>query len=377
LVSRVLITTGIFPPEIGGPATQIERLAGDLATAGFSIDVLTYGAPVKKARLFNLFVVSKNWPVPLRHFFYGLKAFWLARRADSIYTTDLYSPGFYSMLVAKFWRRKFVVRFAGDSAWETAQNAGLAQDDILQFQDKKYDVFIEKKKEQRTKILKSADAVVAVSNFMKNLAVKIGVPPEKIQVIYNAVDFFPESACWQAPQKPTLVYAGRLTPWKGVEMLIRVVGGLKEKYPDIVFEILGGGPEEESLKSSVKSLKLEKNIEFIGRVNEEESHQIFVRSTIFVLNTNYEGLSHAILNALRVGVPVITTPAGGNPELITDGENGLFVAYNDGKDWERAIDRLLNDKILQQKFSTNGKITAEKFKWEDLIKKTTEIFKKI
>ena len=374
---RILITTGIFPPEVGGPATILERLGSDLVGAGFYVTVLTYGAPEKKARPFKLVSVSRNWFSPLRHLFFAARTFFLARQADIIYTTDLYSPGFYSMIAAKFCHKKFVVRFAGDSAWETALNRGLSNDDILTFQEKTYGSFIEKLKRRRTKILKSADAVVAVSDFIKNLAVKIGVRKEKIHVIYNAVDFLGKLPERQKPDFPILVTACRLTPWKGVEMLIRVMARLKDKYPDIKFEILGEGSQEESLKSLVKSSKLEKNVNFRGRVSQSEILSIFAHSTIFVLNTNYEGLSHTILEAMSVGIPVITTPVGGNPELIKDNENGLLVKYNDEAVWQTAIERLLNEESLQEKFIANSRKVLEKFKWDELLQKTANVFNEL
>lgn len=374
---RILITTGLFPPDIGGPATQIEYLATDLARAGFEIMVLTYGAPEKKARLFKLYCVSKGWPAPFRHLFFALKTLYLSRQADIIYTTDLYSPGFYSMLAAKFWRKKLVVRFAGDSAWEIASNERLIEDDILSFQEKKYSSAIEKLKDRRTKILKSAEAVVAVSNFMKELAIKIGVAPEKIHLIYNAVDFLGQFPGRVKPPRPVLVTACRLTPWKGVAMLVEVVAKLKEKYPEIIFEILGDGSELPRLKRQVDQLSIKQHIRFRGRVSEAETLSVFAHSTIFVLNTNYEGLSHAILEALAVDIPVITTPSGGNPELVQNGENGLLVPYDDQSAWEQAIARLLDDEALQEKFVINGKKTLEKFKWSELLQKTIEVFRNL
>lgn len=371
---RLLITTGIFPPDIGGPATQIEQLASDLAKNGFSVSVLTYGAPEKKARNFKLFSVSRAWPKFLRQLVFGIKTFFLARRNDVIYTTDLYSPGRYSMLAARLWRKKFVVRFAGDSAWEKAFNSGLIKDNILLFQEKRYSEKIEEWKRKRAEILKSADAVVAVSGFMKELAIEIGCEPEKVKIIYNAVDFAGPFPAAQEPARPTLVFSGRLTPWKGVSMLIRVVARLKQKYPDIVFEILGIGSEILNLKALTQEFGIEKNINFHGQVSEQETHQIFSRSTIFVLNTNYEGLSHAILHAMAVGIPVITTPVGGNPELIRDGEDGLLAPYNNEEEWFSAIDKLLQDKDLREKFTGKSKEVLEKFKWSELLEKTVEVF---
>ena len=372
---KILITTGIFPPDIGGPATFIERLASDLSEAGFQITVLTYGSPEKKARPFRLASVSRHWPSGLRQLVYAAKTLYLSRKTDIIYTTDLYVPGYSSMLAAKFWHKKFVVRFAGDSAWETAANRNLTQDDIIAFQEKTYGSFIEKRKKQRTKILKSADAVVAVSDFIRDLAVRIGVPPKKIKVIYNAVDFFGVLPERQMPSSPTLVFSGRLTPWKGVQMLIKIVAKLKEQYDDIIFEVLGGGSELGKLKKLARKIGVGESVKFRGQVSEEETHRIFASSTIFVLNTNYEGLSHAILNAMQVGVPVITTPVGGNPELIKDEENGLLVPYNYERAWEKAIRQLLENEDLREKFIAASKKMTEKFKWSDVVEKTNAIFK--
>ena len=68
---KILVATGIYPPDIGGPATQIEYLASDLAKAGLTVTVLTYGKPQKKPRPFNLVGVSKKWPSVIRQFVFG------------------------------------------------------------------------------------------------------------------------------------------------------------------------------------------------------------------------------------------------------------------------------------------------------------------
>ncbi|MDD5430709.1 MAG: glycosyltransferase family 4 protein [Candidatus Pacebacteria bacterium] len=373
---RILITTGIFPPDIGGPATQIEHLASGLAGAGFGVSVLTYGSPENKKRNYELTGVSRKLG-PLKQVFYGIKTFMLAQKTDAIYTTDLYSPGYFSMLAAKFWKKKFVVRFAGDSAWETALNKGLTQDGILEFQDKKYNSFIEKLKGRRARILKSADTVVAVSNFMKDLAVKIGVDSRRVSVIYNAVDFRDNLPKHENSNAPTLVFVGRLVPWKGVEMLINAVSKLKNKYPDIMLEILGDGPEMKNLQLITDNLKLKNNINFRGRINSRETMEILAKAAVFVLNTNYEGLPHTVLEAMSIGVPVITTPVGGNVEVVQNGINGLLARYNDEGAWIKAISELLNDANLRKKLAENAKKMLEKFKWEELMAKTVEVFKKL
>lgn len=368
--TEVLIATGIYPPDIGGPATMLEALADSLSKLGFGIQTITYADRTEFGQVYR---ISKSQNKLGRYFKYLWYLWVLSRRADVLYVTDTYSVGYFAYLIKKLTGKKYIIRFAGDSAWEMATGAGWIEDYITDFQNIKYDRRIEKLKARRKKILINADKVIAVSYFMSKVAENIGVREKKITVIYNAVDFFSASPKREAPLNPTLVYAGRLVPWKGVGTLIRAIKELKNHRQNILFEILGDGPEEAKLKELVDNLGLSKNIIFRGRVSEEESHKIFARSTIFVLNTNYEGLPHSVLNAMRAGLPVITTPIGGNLEVVEDGVNGLLAPYDKLEDWVIAINKLLADRDLQEKFSKNGLATMEKFKWSNVVEKTSAL----
>lgn len=375
---KILIATGIYPPDLGGPATLLTELPEALKKAGLIVKVITYSdvalsEPEKREGMV--------YRVGRRFFYSKLLYFWrmwrLSRMSDVIYATDTYSVGYFAYLIKKLTGKKYIIRFAGDSAWETAAARGWTNDPIVDFQNKKYGRRIEKMKKRRAKILIGADRVIAVSNFIAGIAKAIGVAQSNIRVIYNAVDFFGELPEKIKPAAPTLVFAGRLMPWKGVGMMLDVVAELKKDRPDIVFEVLGDGPEMGSLKEQARQSDIGQNVKFRGRVSEPASHQIFSRSTIFVLNTNYEGLPHSVLNALAAGLPVITTSIGGNAEVIRNGENGLMVPYNDKKAWLGAVRTLLSDENLRQKFIQNGRKTLEKFKWEKLVEKTVEVIRKL
>jgi len=366
---KILIATGIYPPDVGGPATMLAALAEALKKS-FDIKIITYAGVDNSAD--GIIRVKKSDKF-LKYPIYFCKMLMLAEWADILYITETYSVGYFAYLIKKLTGKKYIVRFAGDSAWEAAVGAGWTGDYITDFQNIKYDKRVEKLKARRKKILASADKVIAVSNFMAGVAKMIGVNEEKIAVIYNAVDFFPAPPKREAPLNPTLVYAGRLVPWKGVAMVIRAVKELKKNRPNILFEILGDGPEEIKLKELAGNLGLAENIIFRGRVSEEESHKIFARSTIFVLNTNYEGLPHSVLNAMRAGLPVITTPIGGNMEIIEGEINGLLASYDKLEDWLVAINKLLDDRILREKFSLNGLETIKRFKWSEVVEKTSAL----
>jgi glycosyltransferase involved in cell wall biosynthesis len=89
---------------------------------------------------------------------------------------------------------------------------------------------------------------------------------------------------------------------------------------------------------------------------------------IFALNTNYEGLSHVLLEAMALGTPVVTTPAGGNIELVVNGETGLLADFNQRAVWLVAIKTLLTDQVLADKIAAQAKIfTAQNFSREQML----------
>jgi len=382
---RILILTGVFLGGIGGPPTLLKALNKDLIKRGYKVSVLTYGQR-KQAKEYSypVKVVSNKWPGFLKKFIYLKKGLWLALRSDIIYNQDLYTAGLTALFIKRFLGKKLVTRFVGDSAWETALNQGETTDDILTFQDKKYSHLIEKRKKIRKKILLCSDKIIVASNFLKGLALKIGLPEEKIKVIYNSVDFLDVDDDLEVDLKKELNISGRviltnarLTPWKGVDMLIEIMPQLIKKYGDIGFIIISEGPERKNLEKLVLDLDIERNVFFVGRISRQLVVAYLKTADIFVLNTNYEGMSHVLLEAMKVGVPIVTTPAGGNPETIKDGQTGLLVDYRNKGQWLKAISRILDDSELAERLISNAKKDLKRFSWDNLVKETVRVFKNL
>jgi len=383
--NRILILTGVFLEGVGGPPTLLKELNKDLIERGYRVTVLTFGKKNEAKKYpYPVKVVSDKWPSFLKSFLYLIKGFWLALKSDIIYNQDLYTAGLTALLIKRFLGKKLVTRFVGDSAWETALNQGETTDDILTFQDKQYSHLIEKRKKIRKKILLNSDKVIVVSNFLKDLAQKIGVAEEKIKVIYNSVDFLDLNDDLKVDLKKELNISGRviltnarLTPWKGVDMLIKIMPRLIEKYGDIKFVIISEGPERKNLEKLVLDLNVEENVFFVGRISRQLVVAYLKMADVFVLNTNYEGMSFVILEAMKVGIPVITTKAGGNLETIKNGQTGLLVDYRDKGQWFKAISRILDDQELANRLVSNAKEDLKRFSWDDLVKETVMIFENL
>lgn len=225
-----------------------------------------------------------------------------------------------------------------------------------------------------------ADKIVAVSEAMsKELNRLYNIPPTKISVIYNPVDFKKiEEASeervdhpWFRDSIPVLIAAGRLSPQKGFSYLIRAVSILKNESL-IRLIILGEGDERKNLQQLIDRLGLQNQVELIGF--QKNPYKYFSRATIFVLSSLYEGFPNALVEAMVLGVPCIATRCPTGPEeIIMDGVNGLLVPTADEKVLAEAIIRLLKDPALRKQLAEGGRKRAEDFRVEKIVKEYEDL----
>jgi glycosyltransferase involved in cell wall biosynthesis len=392
---KLLIATGLYPPDIGGPATMIEALAEALQERGFEIRIVTYADCLEAMTEEDkngiiIYRISRKLSRLLRHIFYFFKMWKLAAKwADIVYVTDTYSVGYFTYLIKKLLQKKYIVRFAGDSAWETSVANGWITDSIIDFQNKKYCGKIEDLKRRRKTVLINADRVIVVSHFLADIARKVGVLPERIRIIYNSIDFLETGENVEKTRqirqsyggdKKLIITACRLTLWKGVAKIIEILPQLKEAVGDVNFLVLGDGPEMENLKKMAVGRGLGEAVHFLGKIDHGEILDYFRAADLFILNSNYEGLSHTLLEVMRAGAPIVTTKVGGNPEVIENEKDGLLIGYNNEAELLEAATRILTDSKLAERLVENARQKLKDFNWETVVAKTAaainEIYKK-
>ena len=384
---KVLIATGIYPPDIGGPTAMVGALADALRANFFAVKVITYASPESVRE--KIADVTKIKRTKIK-FFSFLNYFWhivgLTLWADIIYATDTYSVGYFAYLMKKIFNKKYIIRFAGDSAWEAVVSEGLTNDYIVDFQQKKYNDRIEKLKARRQIILKNADQVIAVSNFLADLLKLIEVELKKITMIYNSVDFFSEAVDQQklaviknkyGSEAKIMVTVCRLTPWKGVDGIIKTLPKLIEKVGPVNFLVLGDGDEINNLKKIVAETKTEDRVHFLGRINHDDTLTYMAAADLFILNSNYEGLSHVLLEAIKMGVPVAASDVGGNPEVIDNNKNGLLFNYNNEEEILTAASKVLIDENYAKQLVVAANDKLKIFNWPENIKATINLINKL
>jgi glycosyltransferase involved in cell wall biosynthesis len=278
-------------------------------------------------------------------------------------------------------RKPFLVRLGGDYAWEQGQQRfGLGETlDEYTKSPKTAPFLVRVLAFVQSFIVKRASLVIAPSEYLKGIIATWGVDPSKIRVIYSAL--FPlEVNVPKAVIREQLEYkgtvittVGRLVPWKGFSELIDVVAQLKDEIPDISLVIIGDGPLDAELKNKVAQLQLEDRIRLVGRLGKDALGAAVKGSDLFVLNTSYEGLSHQLLEVMDLGVPIVTTNVGGNPELITDGISGVLVEVGDSEGLASAIKQVAANESTQIRLTQNARIRIQDFSQDAVVAKLAEL----
>jgi L-malate glycosyltransferase len=221
---------------------------------------------------------------------------------------------------------------------------------------------------------KLPNKIIAVSEDTKRKLIKtLRVSKKKIIVIPNGINHNEIQSIKPSKEKSDIIYAGRLLSHKNINVLIQAVKELTKSNPQIKCIIVGDGPERESLEKLTKQLKLEKNISFKGFIEKlEDVYALIKSSKIFVLPSTREGFGIILIDANACGIPVITTNHKDNAskDLIKEGKNG-FICKLDEEEIKKKIKKGLKGYKKMKKGCISS---AEKFNWDNLIKKFEEVY---
>lgn len=185
----------------------------------------------------------------------------------------------------------------------------------------------------------------------------------KSHIIPNPIEVKTEKG---TPQKGRIITAGRLGPQKRHTMLINAVTQLSKKFPEIKADIYGDGELKNSLQELIDSNNVTESIVLKGNVS--DLHTQIADADIFVMTSDFEGLSNALLEAMMLGLPCISTNYPGADEVINDGVNGLLVPMGNEEELAKAIKRILTDNELREKLSMEALKTSENYKKEVVLK---------
>ena len=381
---RIVIATGIFPPDIGGPATYSKLLAEELSKRGHEVVVVTYGSTVSREKdkiqdtKYKIQIISQGYLKGLKHIAYCWQVFKVGKHADVIYAQDAVSAGLPAALAAILLRKKFFIKIVGDHAWEQGMQRFGVTDLLDEFLTKKYGFAVTVLHRVQAFVASRAKRIIVPSEYLKSVVMRWGIPTVKITVIPNAISVTRTVVSKKEARRQLgldqnnsiLISVGRLVPWKGFSMLVELMSRLQVKIPHVKLIIAGDGPERKNIESEIAKHALKDIVVLTDSLPKEELGVYLAASDIFCLNTAYEGFSHQLIEAMAAGIPIIATNAGGNNEILRDGENALVATYNDLVDWEEKIFQLYQDHELSNRLSYNSKSLVEQYSIERMMEKT-------
>jgi glycosyltransferase involved in cell wall biosynthesis len=355
---KILITTPMMPPTIGGPATYVALLQKELPLRDVDIEVVSFDT-------------LAHLPKGLKHLVFFFKVFKVAKKVDVVYAQDPLSTGLPTCLASWFRRKPFLLKVVGDYAWEQGVNRFGVTDSLDAFASKRtHSLPVAIFKYLERGVARSARQIIVPSQYLKKIVETWGVSREKITVILNAFDI-PNIETEELSRSGTTIFsAGRLVSWKGFDILIRAIPFLPD---EVTVSIAGEGPDKKRLLNIVDEMGLQDRVNFLGRLEHKVLLQKLAEARLFVLASSYEGLSHQLLEALALGTPVVATNIGGNPEVITHRRDGLLVSYGDEKLLAEAIREMLTNDEFVQLCVENGQKKIELFSTDIMIESLVKV----
>lgn len=353
---RILITTPVYPPEIGGPATFVESFSSYLAGEGHEVTVLTFAdAPPVAPEGVRLVAVARS-ALALRYLRFFREVLRLSRSSDLVYVCE--HPRAFSVLAAKLRGRKVAVRMIVDTSWEIAYRFGWTTDDPTAYRRNRRGLRKRVLRASQSWSLERADLVVAVADHLARLAIDQGVPAERIFVSYNLPPSRQDSTIHQRniSDCTRLLVVSRLVGWKGIPAVLEV---LERLGPDFNLTILGDGPDRELIEARIDSLDLRDRVDLRGAVDHGAVRKEMLSNDLLILNSDYEGLSHVLLEAMDSGLPIVATDIPGNRELLQDQRDAALVKPQNDEQLATAIRRLAQDPEERQRLAEGARQRLE------------------
>lgn len=368
---KTLLITIDFPPQLGGVANYLSNFSNNIQ----SDKIIILANQHTQAQSFDS---QQNYKIIRRNLYYKnfwpkwFKIFFIARKIikqekiEQIIISHVLPIGYLALLLSK----PFFTILHG------------------------YDILLAKKtiwhKFWLKLILKKSQHIIVNSNFTKKQVIKQGIGEQKITILYPCPHITPkllnttekDLICQELNlnNKIVLLSVGRMVKRKGFDMVIKALPEIIQKYPNLIYIIIGQGPDKDRLDQLAIDLKVRANLIFITDITDQQIACYYDRADIFIMpsrlenKTDVEGFGIVYLEANSFGKPVIAGDSGGVGDAVLNNKTGILVNPKENKDITQAIFKLLDDENLMNKLGEQGKKRVlNEFQWSKQVNKLNNI----
>jgi len=371
----------------GGPEANVKTLAPELERRGHRLSVIytvtkdrvntdwsgsirfRFAPPTSAHYYAAKFVGSYHaWPLRLRAWEQAVAVRRVLRAIESEEPIDIVevTEGFPVSVLCSRWR--VVVRAHG-SDWTLRRYCGDGET--------RNDPWLIKG--QRRQFLKASCASALSTHLAGHLRESLRLAPSAIEVVPYGIDVakFSCSSNGVGSGRPILLTVGRLERRKGVDVLLRAMSQVWQRFPDAQVRLVGSEAEfrRQDLLTMAPEDKRQQLI-FPGFLDRDQLINEYQHATIYVAPTQYETFGYTILEAMACGKPVVSTRVGAIEELVADGETGLLVDWNDHASLASAVLKLLADPAWARRMGQAGRARATTFSLPAIVERNLDSYRR-
>jgi len=365
-----------YPPAPGGAETVVKAYSEGLRDLGHNVEVITTdlytetpfvrkempkqvnGINVTRHKAFTVSGEAHYVLAP------GMVQSFLSKKADVIHTHSYgYFQNHAGWIRERFQSTPWVITPHFHPSW--SMWGGSKRKTLREF----YDTVVGKG------TMETADLITCVSKHERDMLVsEIGLSEDNIKIIYNGINWedwkvLPDKEIFRS-QYPEVsdkfvLFAGRLATNKGLSDLISAMKEVNQESVDLVIVGADMGLGKDLVKeASEKGVKMHK----LGHIDDDTYRSVLASAEMLVLPSEYEAFGIVLLEAAAAETAVIGTNVGGIPEAMSPDNNGLIVEYNDVTNLAKSISNLLEDEKMSREMGSAGRIWAQNFSWDSIVK---------
>ena len=318
---NILITVGIFPTDIGGPASFVPKISDFLIENCHNVKIICLSEVSNNHIEDNLDVIRirRSNSLPIRWIKTIYQIVKNGKKSDLIFVNGL---GIESTIANLLLKKQLIRKIVGDPVWERAYNQKKTAESFDEFQNNKHSFLIELQKLLRNWSINSAEIVITPSDHLKSFVSGIGYS-KKILKINNGVNITDINRANESKADINLIIISRLVVQKNINIVIEAMKLLDNK--NLKLNIIGEGGEFSKLENTIHDLNLQNQVQLLGKIDNNKISQFLLTADIFIQASDYEGLPHSVLEAINYEVPILSTETGGCKDLLNDGERGFII----------------------------------------------------
>lgn len=354
---RILVVAGIYPPDIGGPATHLAQFLPHLVKNGVKVELVTFGDRAYEEvdeQGISICRISRTQSAAVRFFHLCRAVLVRIGHTDLIYLHDMSLVGLAVCVARLYAPVPYVLRLGGDYVWESAFQAGATKLGYRSFQGNEPRGY-RLRRRLGTYIVRRACAVIVPSVFLKKVIIAWGIAPDSVHVVPNAIDteslrggtstseVLAEIHALQRAGKKVVVTSGRFVRRKHFDAAIRAM----RQTTGVHLLLIGEGPEEETYRTLIEKCNVADRVSLVPVQPRAELFCVLAAADCFLLLDEGETFSFITLEALLAGTPAVLTRAGALEEIFGAYE-GMGVTF--------LIDR--TEKTVAARLSEIGKLVS-------------------